>query len=93
VPTLTRYGSYRYNANGANGIADQQFSPETYVDLDLTYKLTKATRLEFGAKDLFNHYPDPYNTGNRQSGVNHFSFIAPNGASGRFVYTGLNYSL
>lgn len=90
--TLTRYGKYRYNANGTNGIADQVFSPETYVDLDLSYNLTRQARLEFGAKNLLNRYPDAYAKGNRQSGVNEYSFIAPNGSSGRFVYAGINYA-
>jgi len=90
--TVTRYGQYRYNANGSNGIADQVFSSETYVDLDIAYKITPQARLEIGAKNLFNRYPDAYNIGNRQSGVNEYSFIAPNGSAGRFVYAGLNYA-
>jgi iron complex outermembrane receptor protein len=30
--------------------------------------------------------------GNRSSGINPYSFIAPNGASGRFILLGANYS-
>lgn len=91
--TFTRFGQYRYDANGTNGIADQVFHPETYVDLGIAYQATDRVRLELGAQNLLNRYPDPYNVGNRQSGVNKYSFIAPNGSAGRFVYVGVNYSL
>jgi iron complex outermembrane receptor protein len=91
--TFTRFGQYRYDANGTNGIADQVFQPETYVDLGFTYRATDRARLELGAQNLLNRYPDPYNIGNRQSGVNKYSFIAPNGSAGRFVYAGVNYTL
>jgi iron complex outermembrane receptor protein len=41
---------------------------------------------------VFNEYPDKYVDGNRSSGINPYSFIAPNGASGRFVQGGVTFS-
>ncbi len=90
---ITRYGQYRYDINATNGAHDQEFSPEIYVDLALRYRVTTSTELTLGSTDLFNRYPDAYDPGNRQSGVNKYSFIAPNGASGRFVYAAVRYSL
>ncbi|TDN56816.1 iron complex outermembrane receptor protein [Azoarcus indigens] len=91
--TVTRYGEYTYNAaaGAVNGNHDQTFSPEWYVDLNLGYRITSNLRLELGAQNLFNKYPDKYDTTNRASGINPYSFIAPNGASGRFVYAGANF--
>lgn len=90
--TVTRYGEYTYNAaaGAANGNHDQTFSPEWYVDVNLAYRVNNNVRLEVGAQNLFNRYPDKYDTTNRASGINPYSFIAPNGASGRFVYAGVN---
>ncbi len=93
-----RYGSYWYNASaagmlpGGNGNRDQRFSPEWYVDLDLSYAVTSNWDLFLGAQNLFNKYPDKYDLGNRSNGVNNYSFISPNGSSGRFVYAGVNYA-
>jgi len=91
--TVTRYGEYTYNAaaGAVNGNHDQTFSPEWYVDLNLGYRITSNLRLELGAQNLFNKYPDKYDTTNRASGINPYSFIAPNGAAGRFVYAGANF--
>jgi outer membrane receptor for ferrienterochelin and colicin len=36
-------------------------------------------------------YPDKYVLGNRSSGINPYSFIAPNGASGRFIDVLITY--
>lgn len=90
--TLTRYAKYTYNAaaGAANGNHDQTFKPEWYVDLNLGYRVHSNLRLEVGAQNLFNKYPEKYDTTNRASGINPYSFIAPNGASGRFVYAGAN---
>jgi hypothetical protein len=41
-------------------------------------------KLDLVVQNLFNRYPDKYLTANRASGIHPFSFIAPNGASGRF---------
>jgi iron complex outermembrane receptor protein len=97
--SYTRYGKYRYNVGdvqgsvAANGNTDQVFSPESYVDLGLAYSLNKHWRFDINLQNAFNKYPDKYLVANRASGINPYSFIAPNGAAGRFVYAGLSYRL
>lgn len=94
--TVKHYGAYWYNASasglaaGGNGNRDQRFSPETYVDLALSYELLTNLRLTAGAQNIFNKYPDKYVLGNRSNGVNAYGFIHPNGSSGRFVYGGVS---
>jgi len=89
--TGTRYSSYRYNVGTvpgvatANGNIDQVFSPETYLDLEADYQVLEQLRLGLQIQNVLNKYPDKYVLGNRSSGINPYSFIAPNGASGRFV--------
>ena len=96
---LTRYGAYRYNVGdvagsvAANGNTDQVFSPETYVDAAVAYKLGERWKVDLNVQNLFNRYPDKYILANRASGINPYSFIAPNGAAGRFVYLGFSYKL
>lgn len=96
--TGTRYDSYRYNVGPtpgvatANGNIDQVFSPETYVDFAVSYVTDNDLRLDLQIQNVLNKYPDKYVTGNRSSGVNPYSFIAPNGAAGRFVQAGLSWS-
>jgi iron complex outermembrane receptor protein len=69
----------------ANGNIDQVFSPETYLDLEADYQVLEQLRLGFQVQNVFNTYPDKYVLGNRSSGINPYSFIAPNGASGRVI--------
>jgi iron complex outermembrane receptor protein len=97
--TGTRYSSYRYNVGNvagvatANGNIDQEFSPEYYVDFGVSYAFQGGWRTDLQLQNLLNDYPEKYVTGNRSSGINPYSFIAPNGASGRFVQLSLTYSL
>src|SRR6478609_2958744 len=97
--TGTRYASYRYNVGNAPGVAtangniDQEFSPEYYVDFGVSYQSRGGWRTDLQLQNLLNDYPDKYVTGNRSSGINPYSFIAPNGASGRFVQLSVSYSL
>jgi iron complex outermembrane receptor protein len=97
--TGTRYSRYRYNVGTvagvatANGNIDQVFSPETYLDLSIDYQALKQLRVELLVQNALNKYPDKYVLGNRSSGINPYSFIAPNGASGRFILAGLTYTL
>jgi iron complex outermembrane receptor protein len=42
--------------------------------------------------NVFDKYPEKYVDGNRSSGINQYSFIAPNGASGRFILVGAHYT-
>ncbi|MFL6550687.1 MAG: TonB-dependent receptor plug domain-containing protein [Povalibacter sp.] len=96
--TVTRYSSYWYNVGddagvaAANGNIDQEFSPETYLDVGLSYQSQGAWRLDVTVLNLLNDYPEKYVDGNRASGINPYSFIAPNGASGRFVQGSVSYS-
>lgn len=97
--TDTRYSSYRYNVGNvpfvatANGNIDQVFSPENYLDLGIDYLIRSSLKLSFLVQNVFDKYPDKYVLGNRASGIDPYSFIAPNGASGRFVQAGINYKL
>ena len=94
----TRYSSYTYNVGNvpgvatANGNIDQEFSPETYVDFNVDYQVTDAVTANLQVQNLFNKYPDEYVLGNRSSGINPYSFIAPNGASGRFIMGGVHWT-
>jgi iron complex outermembrane receptor protein len=96
--TVTRYSKYRYNVGdvagvaAANGNVDQVFSPETYLDLGFSYASPASWRLDVLVQNVLNDYPDKYALGNRASGINPYSFIAPNGASGRFIQGSLTYS-
>ncbi|MBB6095494.1 iron complex outermembrane receptor protein [Povalibacter uvarum] len=96
--TVTRYDEYRYNVGdvagvaAANGNVDQIFSPETYLDLGVSYQSQGAWRVDVLVQNVLNDYPDKYVNGNRASGINPYSFIAPNGASGRFVQGSFTYS-
>jgi iron complex outermembrane receptor protein len=97
--TVTRFGKYRYNVGdaagsvAANGNTDQVFSPETYLDASIGYRLNERWKVDLVVQNVFNRYPDKYLTANRSSGINPYSFIAPNGASGRFLYAGVSYRL
>ncbi len=96
--TATRYSEYTYNVGNvpgvatANGNIDQTFSPETYLDLSLAYQAFDNLSFDLQVQNVFNKYPDKYVLGNRSSGINPYSFIAPNGAAGRFIQAGLNWS-
>ncbi|MBL8270292.1 TonB-dependent receptor [Steroidobacter sp.] len=96
--TGTYYDSYTYNVGTvpgvatANGNIDQEFSPETYIDLGFDYEFSAGLRLNLLVQNVFNKYPDKYVNGNRSSGINPYSFIAPNGASGRFIQGGVTFT-
>jgi iron complex outermembrane receptor protein len=96
--TATRFSSYRYNVGNvpntvqANGNVDQVFHPETYLDLGVGYAPLDTLRLSLTVNNVLDKYPDRYVTGNRSSGINPYSFIAPNGAAGRFLLAGANWS-
>ena len=96
--TGTYYDSYTYNVGNvpgvatANGNIDQEFSPEAYLDLGFDYELLQGLRLNVLVQNVLNKYPEKYVTGNRSSGINPYSFIAPNGASGRFIQGGVTYT-
>ena len=95
--TGTRYSTYRYNVGNvpntvqANGNVDQVFSPETYLDIALGYEIQQNLNLSVTVNNILDKYPEQYVNGNRSSGINPYSFIAPNGAAGRFILVGANY--
>ena len=96
--TFTRFSSYRYNVGNtpgvatANGNIDQVFSPESYFDFSVAYELMSNVNVDLQVQNAFDKYPDKYVLGNRSSGINPYSFIAPNGAAGRFVMGGVHWS-
>lgn len=95
--TATHYGRYSYNAGNvsgtatANGNIDQVFATENYLDLEASYQALEQLRLALQVQNVFDKYPDKYVFGNRASGINPYSFIAPNGASGRFIDLTVTY--
>jgi iron complex outermembrane receptor protein len=95
--TGTRFSSYWYNAGNtplvaaSNGNIDQEFAPEIYWDLGVSYLTESNVRVDLKILNAFDRYPDQYVDGNRASGLNPYSFIAPNGASGRFIEVGATY--
>ncbi len=76
----------------ANGNIDQVFSPESYFDFSVAYELMSNVNVDLQVQNAFDKYPDKYVLGNRSSGINPYSFIAPNGAAGRFVMGGVHWS-
>jgi iron complex outermembrane receptor protein len=97
--TGTHYGRYSYNAGNVSGVAsangniDQVFATENYLDLEASYQAFEQLRLALQVQNVFDKYPDKYVLGNRASGINPYSFIAPNGASGRFIDVIITYYL
>jgi iron complex outermembrane receptor protein len=95
---FTHYGTYWYDAGNVagsvspNGNVDQEFAPEGYVNVGATYKVSNNWHVDFSIQNLFNKYPEQYVAGNSASGINPYSFIAPNGAAGRFLYAGTSYT-
>ncbi len=97
--TATYYDSYTYNVGEvpgvatANGNIDQEFSPETYHRPGLRLRAElQGLRLNLLVQNVFNKYPEKYVNGNRSSGINPYSFIAPNGAAGRFIQGGVTFT-
>jgi len=94
---FTHYGSYWYDAGNIagtvspNGNVDQEFAPEGYVNGGVTYKVNNSWHLDLSVQNLFNKYPEQYVKGNSASGINPYSFIAPNGAAGRYLYAGASF--
>jgi iron complex outermembrane receptor protein len=87
---LTRYGEYTFN-HSTLAARDQTFDPQWVFDLDLKYQLNKHLALNIGANNLFDSYPEKYQSYNQTNGINRYGFIHPAGASGAFYYAGINY--
>lgn len=87
---LTRYGEYKFN-HSTLPERDQTYDPQWVLDLDMKYAVNKALTLGLGANNLFDSYPEQYESYNQINGINRYGFIHPAGASGAFYYTSLNY--
>ena len=95
---FTHYGTYWYDAGNVPGLAapngniDQEFAPEGYLNGGVTYKVGNNWHVDFSVQNLLNKYPEQYVKGNSASGINPYSFIAPNGAAGRYLYAGASFT-
>jgi iron complex outermembrane receptor protein len=72
---------------------DFQTSATVITDLDIGYNLTPSLKIDVGAQNLFNQYPNKIPAYIYQS-VNYdqYSHVSPFGINGGFYYTRLNYS-
>jgi iron complex outermembrane receptor protein len=96
---------FSYNSDGSAKI-DQVFNPVWITDLAVSYKITKALNLTFGANNLFDVYPDQifidprnangsvdYASGRDASNRGRLLF-QPNqgGYNGRYIFGRLNFN-
>jgi iron complex outermembrane receptor protein len=86
---LTRYGSWMQP--GPTAATDAHAGTATLVDLEGRVNLTESLRLDVGADNLFDQYPDPFPAALDPNGNAPFSNYSPFGRSGRFVYGRLSY--
>lgn len=87
---LTRYGEYKFN-HSTLPERDQTYDPQWVLDLDVKYAVNQNLTFGIGANNLFDTYPEEYESYNQINGINRYGFIHPAGASGAFYYTSLNY--
>ncbi len=89
---LRRYDKWTIQ-NNTNPNLDQTFDPQWVVDLDIGYnadQFVKGLKLNVGAVNLFNSHPDrtisqdPY-------GVVKYSFNAPEGSFGTYLFGRISY--
>ncbi|OTG84147.1 TonB-dependent receptor [Acinetobacter sp. ANC 4558] len=88
---LRRYGEWS-TIDNTRPAFDQTFSPQWIADLNIGYKpsMVKGLRIDVGAYNLFNSYPDrAINTS--VGGVVKYSFNSPEGGNGTFIYSKLTY--
>ncbi|HEV7814593.1 MAG TPA: TonB-dependent receptor, partial [Janthinobacterium sp.] len=87
----TRYGKYTWQTT-ANRAQDYHFGAKWLTDLDLSYSLTRQTRLTLGAANLFNVLPDKNGPGDANSGSSAFVYgPAPFAPTGAFYYAKASY--
>ncbi|MYM82712.1 TonB-dependent receptor [Duganella sp. FT50W] len=87
----TRYDSYTWQTT-ANRAQDYHFGAKWLTDLDLSYAVTKKTKLVIGAANLFNTRPDKNGPGDANSGGNSFVYgPAPFAPSGAYYYGKVTY--
>jgi len=96
-----RYGSWTNRAT--NALDDKTYSPQWVVDAELSYAFAgslKGLKLSLGAANLLDSYPDRNpsivaSTGLPATGsgaITKYSFNAPEGGLGSYVYGRVNYS-
>lgn len=88
---VRRYDEWS-SINNTNPALDQTFSDQWVADLNVGWKPEKwkGLRFDLGANNLFNSYPDrSISTG--VGGVVKYSFNAPEGGNGTFLYGKVNY--
>lgn len=88
---IRRYGEWT-TIDSTRPAFDQTFSEQWVADLNIGFKPSsiKGLRLDVGVYNLFNSYPDrAINTS--VGGVVKYSFNAPEGGNGTFLYSKLSY--
>ncbi len=91
---ITRYGNVQAFSRGLSGADDnvdcneagtrcvQTFAPKIVSDLSVSYKFSEWFTIAFGSNNLFDVYPDKYNTS-----LNGFEGTASSYASGQIPYS------
>jgi iron complex outermembrane receptor protein len=90
----TLYGHTKQVQNYASDqYYDYQTSATVITDLDVGYNLTQYLKINVGASNLFNQYPNKIPSYIYQS-VNYdqYSHVSPYGINGGYYYTRLSYS-
>ena len=91
-------------AGSANSQVVQYFQPDIITDLSVGYQFNDALKFTLGASNLFDIYPDRQiastvktvaagTNGGDNAGIFPYSYLAPYGTVGRFVYLRAGYSL
>ncbi|MRT39661.1 TonB-dependent receptor [Acinetobacter sp. RIT698] len=88
---LRRYGEWS-TVDSTRPAFDQNFSEQWVADLNIGFKpdILKGLRLDIGAYNLFNSFPD-HAKNTSVGGVVKYSFNAPEGGNGTFLYSKLTY--
>lgn len=89
---VRRYGKWSVQNNTTPSL-DQTFSEQWVADLDIGYKadrLIKGLKVNLGANNLFNSHPD-VSISSQPYGVVKYSFNAPEGSYGTYLYGRLSY--
>lgn len=85
-----RYGTF-IDRDASNAAYDQKYSAQWVTNLDVGYQLSDAWRVNLGANNLFDTYPDKQIPQRRTLGQTKYSPLSPAGYDGRFVYARLTF--
>ena len=90
----SRYGEYCASDRNLETL-DQVFEPEWVADLELAFRLSRASRSESACSNMFDTYPDPLRientSGQQQPRSVRYGIATPFGINGRFVYGRVTY--